>query len=69
MLCMPVVDSLLCNGCGLCLSVCDCGAFILVDKVVQVIETTGCHYCTECETICPTGAINCPFEVVIEETY
>lgn len=69
MLCMPIVDALLCNGCGLCLTVCDCDAFTLVDKVVQVIETAECGYCTDCETICPTGAIHCPFEVVIEGSY
>jgi len=69
MLSMPVVDALLCNGCGLCLTVCDCEAFVFVGNVVQVIESPDCGYCTDCESICPTGAIHCPFEVVIEENY
>lgn len=69
MFCMPILDSLRCNNCGLCLMVCDCGAFSLVGNVVRVVETSECGYCTDCEAICPTGAIQCPYEVIIEEEY
>ena len=64
---MPVVDPEKCNGCGLCLSVCSCKALVLVGGVVTVIETKECGWCTQCEVVCPTGAINCPFEIVFEE--
>ncbi len=63
---MPKVDQDKCQGCGLCVSVCSCGALVLVDKVVTVIETEECGWCTECEAVCPNRAIACPFEIVIE---
>ncbi len=65
---MPVIDREKCNGCGLCVSVCYCQALVLVDDVTTVIETKTCGWCTQCEAICPTGAISCPFEIVIEES-
>ncbi|MFC2001464.1 4Fe-4S binding protein [Chloroflexota bacterium] len=65
---MPFIDQEKCDGCGLCISVCRCGALVLVNNVVTVIETEGCHWCTLCEAVCPLGAISCPFEIVIEET-
>ena len=65
---MPVIDQEKCNGCGLCISVCSCNALVLVDNIITVIETEECHWCTLCEAVCPTGAISCPFEIVIEES-
>lgn len=64
---MPVIDPEKCNGCGLCISVCSCKALVLVDNVIKVIETEECGWCLQCEVVCPTGAIACPFEIVIEE--
>jgi len=64
---MPVIDRGKCDGCGLCVSVCYCNALVLVDDVITVMETEACTWCTECEAVCPTGAISCPFEIVIEE--
>ena len=64
---IPVIDQEKCDGCGLCLTVCSCGALVLVDKVIAVIETEECGWCIQCEVVCPTGAIACPFEIVIEE--
>ena len=64
---MPVIDQEKCNGCGLCLSVCYCNALVLVETVVTVTETEECGWCLQCEAACPTGAIACPFEIVIEE--
>ena len=64
---MPMIDTEKCNGCALCLSVCACGALMLVDNVITIIEVEDCHWCTECEAICPTGAISCAFEIVFEE--
>ena len=64
---MPVIDREKCNGCGLCIGVCCCNALVLVGKIVVVIETEECGWCIQCEVVCPTGAIACPFEIVIEE--
>ena len=64
---MPVVDQAKCNGCGLCISVCYCGALVMADNVVIVVETEECGWCTQCEAVCPTGAISCPFDIVIEQ--
>ncbi len=60
------IDEDKCNGCGLCLQVCTCGALTMVGQRIKVVETEGCHWCTQCEVVCPQGAISCPFEIVIE---
>jgi MinD superfamily P-loop ATPase len=64
---MPEINQDKCNLCGLCIEICRCGAIILVDNVVSLIETEECHWCTLCEAICPTGALTCSFEIIIEE--
>jgi len=64
---MPLIDGDRCNGCGLCVSVCGAKALILVDNLVAIIETEECGWCLECEAVCPTGAIACPFEIIIEQ--
>ncbi|HUV75765.1 MAG TPA: 4Fe-4S binding protein [Dehalococcoidales bacterium] len=64
---MPLVDKEKCNGCGLCIKVCYCHALVMVDNVITIVEREECEWCTECEAVCPTGAISCPFEIVIEE--
>ena len=66
---MPIINTELCNGCGLCLAVCECGALVITESIVSIHETDDCGYCTECEAVCPTGAIQCPYEIVIEETF
>jgi len=65
---MPVVDVARCDGCGVCVGVCRCGALMLVGSIVVVAETAECDWCTDCELVCPTGAISCPFEIIIQET-
>ena len=64
---MPVIEPEKCNGCGLCISVCSCKALVLVDNIINIIETEECGWCLQCEIVCLTGAITCPFEIVIEE--
>jgi formate hydrogenlyase subunit 6/NADH:ubiquinone oxidoreductase subunit I len=66
---MPFVDITLCNGCGLCVAVCPCQAWVLVNKVATVVETEDCGYCTQCEAVCPTGAIRCSYEIIFMEYY
>jgi len=64
---MPVIDREKCNGCRLCISVCSCGAFVLVHNEITVVETAECNWCTDCEAVCPCEAIHCAFEIVIEK--
>lgn len=56
-----------CNGCGLCVIVCTYNSLVLVGNVVTFVPTGQCGWCTKCEAVCPTGAIRCPFEIVVEE--
>jgi MinD superfamily P-loop ATPase len=62
---MPLVDPKKCNGCGLCVGVCRCNSLTLAQNLIIVIEKEECGWCTQCEAVCPTGAISCPFEIII----
>jgi uncharacterized Fe-S center protein len=64
---MPIIDEEKCEHCGLCVSICICGALAMEDNIVKIIKADECGWCTMCELVCPTGAISCPFEIVIED--
>jgi MinD superfamily P-loop ATPase len=64
---MPSINNEKCNNCGLCVSVCACGAIVQIGDKVTIVETEDCHWCTWCEAVCPTGALSCSFEIIIEE--
>jgi uncharacterized Fe-S center protein len=64
---MPQIVIELCNGCGLCVTVCKCNAIVKTGDIITVVEVENCGWCTQCEAVCPTGAISCPFEIVVEE--
>jgi len=64
---MPIIDHGKCDGCGLCVGVCHLNALAIVDNVITIIATVECDWCTDCELVCPTGAISCPFEIIIQE--
>lgn len=66
---MPIINADLCNGCGLCMTVCDCGALVITGSIISVHETDECGYCTDCEAVCPTGAIQCPFEIIVDDSF
>ena len=63
---MPLLNQLQCNKCGLCVEVCPGKAIVSVGGVVTIIETEECGWCLQCEVICPTGALTCPYEIVLE---
>ena len=62
----PIIDKTICQGCGLCISVCKLGAIILIDNKATIIVEKECDWCTLCEAGCPNGAIACPFEIIID---
>ena len=64
---LPMIDQDKCNGCGLCVTVCNNNALVLVNNVITIIEIVECDWCADCEAVCSTGAIVCPFEILIEE--
>ena len=63
----PIIDTEKCQGCGLCVSVCICGALTIVEQTVTAVEVEGCGWCTLCELVCPNEAITCPFEIIVED--
>jgi MinD superfamily P-loop ATPase len=63
---IPLIDRDKCQGCGLCVSVCACGALMIEDSVVRAVEVEECQWCTLCELVCPNNAISCPFEIILE---
>jgi len=65
---MPIIDPQKCDGCGLCVGVCHYNALAIVNNIITIIETVECDWCTDCEAVCPTGAIICPFEIILQET-
>jgi ferredoxin len=62
---MPIIDLNKCDGCGLCVGVCHCNALAVIRNIIAITETAECDWCTDCEVVCPTGAISCPFEIII----
>ncbi len=64
---MPSFDISKCDGCQLCVSVCQCGGLVRDGDSVKLVHVPDCDGCGECELVCRTGAISFPFEVVIED--
>jgi NAD-dependent dihydropyrimidine dehydrogenase PreA subunit len=59
----PVVYPEKCNGCGICIDVCQRGLLYLDGGKINVRTNSYCDWCTNCEAVCPTGAISCPFDI------
>ncbi len=62
---LPVIDPEKCNGCGLCVEVCQHDVLVLLGDMVTVNTGEECDWCTSCELVCAEGALTCPFEVVL----
>ena len=63
----PIFDQDKCDGCGLCVTVCRCGALVLTENKVSLVHVDDCGWCTDCELVCATGALQCPFEIVLSD--
>lgn len=68
---MPIIYLEKCDGCGLCVGVCQCKVLVLVNNIVTFKYKEKCKtcktWCTRCEDVCPTGAITCPFDIIVKE--
>jgi len=64
---MPVIYPQKCDGCGLCVGVCHLNALVIVNNIITIIESVECDWCTDCEAVCLTGAISCPFEIILQK--
>jgi len=54
-----------CTGCGDCVEKCPTKAVELVRGKAIIVRPEDCNYCTNCEAFCPSGAIKCPFEIIL----
>ena len=73
---LPRANPALCTRCGACVEACPCHAIRLGEEgpVFACPEacrfsgqacTSTCEHVCVCEETCPTGAIECPFEIVL----
>lgn len=65
---IPEIDLEKCTGCGECAEQCPEVAVAVVEGKATVVRPDDCNYCAECEGLCPSGAISCPFEIVLLES-
>jgi len=61
---VPRVDTVRCDGCGLCVKVCRNEVLLLEDGVAVVVFPDRCNYSGLCEQVCPKGAIQRMFEII-----
>lgn len=73
----PVVNMVCCTRCGLCVEACPCHAIQLTDQGHVFTCSDSCRHddisvedcggwCL-CEQACPSGAIDCVFDIVLDE--
>ena len=74
----PVVNMVCCTRCGRCVEACPCHAVQLTDEGLvfscadkcrrDEIGEQDCGGWCLCEEACPTGAIDCAFDIVLDES-
>lgn len=73
---LPQISEELCIRCGLCVESCACLAVELGEQgpvfhcaeVSCPIGLEGMECACLCEEVCPTGAIQCAYEIVLEDS-
>ena len=63
----PKIELQICTGCGLCANVCTRNGLKVVESVAMFVSADECAGCGLCEMVCPSGAINSPFDVILDE--
>lgn len=63
----PQIDMDKCNGCGLCTCVCPQAGLAMSRNKVAFIGGEKCTWCGMCEAVCASGAIGCPFDIILDE--
>lgn len=59
----PLIFPEKCDGCGICVDVCERDLLYLDNHSVAIKNDLECNWCGDCETVCPSGAISCPFDI------
>lgn len=63
---LPEIDPALCTGCGDCVVACKPAALALVEHKAILAHPERCEYDGQCEPVCPTGAIQLPYVIVLQ---
>ena len=66
---IPGIDFEKCTGCGDCVELCPTNVVELVQDKAMIVRPEDCNYCTDCEVFCSSGAIRCPFEIIVAKPY
>jgi ferredoxin len=61
---MPQINTLVCNGCGECITQCPTAALGWVEGKAALLAPMQCVYCADCEALCPTQAIALPYLIL-----
>ncbi len=61
---LPILYADKCNGCGICVTVCQPGIIVLGKDTVILKDNGNCDWCRLCEEVCPVQAIICAFSIV-----
>lgn len=60
----PAIYPEKCNGCALCIDVCQEGLLFMENQRIAIRAGADCDWCGSCEQVCPAGAISCPFDII-----
>ncbi len=64
---IPDINERKCTVCGECVEHCPTGAKAVIDGKAKIVRPEDCNFCTQCEAVCPSGAVQCYFEIVLQE--